>query len=342
MHYACDYAHGAAIGLTAGTAIRAKISSGMTERYLGADAVKRLLDGDANPESNEPSTSTTHTQIPQPGDVIAEKYRIVGTLGAGGVAYVLEAHHELLDKNVAIKILAPGHEALSEKFLVEARAAAKVDSPYVARVMDVATLDNGMPFIVMERLEGCNLDELLFLEQRLAITDAVDYVLQALQGLGHAHAIGVVHRDLKPANLFLAKQPDNTNIVKLLDFGLAFALDEPPPETAKNAIVGSPMYMSPEQVRNEPIDHRTDIWAIGVVLYELVTGQVPFGATAQGMGALFGSILQDAYVPARKLRDDVPKGLDAVIAKALARDVAARWQSVAELSAALAPFGSQK
>ena len=310
----------------------------MTERYLDADAVKRLLDG--GPEV---------AGLPQPGDVIAEKYRILGTIGAGGVAYVLEAHHELLDKTVALKVLAPGHESLAEKFLVEARAAAKVDSPFVVGVVDVGTLESGAPFIVMERLEGCNLDELLFLEQRPKIEDAVDYVLQALQGLAHAHVLGVVHRDLKPANLFLAKQPDGTSTVKILDFGIAFVLDDAghPPASeriaAKGAIVGSPMYMSPEQVRNDGmIDHRTDIWSLGVVLYELVTGKVPFGASAQGMGELFGSILHDPLVPISKVREDAPKDLDAVIAKALARDPKERYETVAELARALVPFGSGK
>jgi serine/threonine-protein kinase len=313
----------------------------MTERYLDADAVKRLLDG-------APSAV-----LPQPGDLIAEKYRIQGTLGAGGVAYVLEAHHELLDKSVALKVLAPEARAnfgtLVEKFLVEARAAAKVESPYVARVIDVGTLESGAPFIVMERLEGCNLDELLFLEQRPKIEDAVDYVLQALQGLAHAHVLGVVHRDLKPANLFLAKQPDGTSTVKILDFGIAFILDDAghPPAServaAKGAIVGSPMYMSPEQVRNDGnIDARTDIWSIGVVLYELVTGKVPFGASAQGMGELFGSILHDPFVPPSKVREDSPKDLDAVLAKALARNVDERYENVAELARALVPFGSGK
>ncbi len=315
----------------------------MTERYLDANAVKRLLDGGGQ-----------SLVLPQEGDLIAEKYRILGVLGAGGVATVLEAHHELLDKSVALKVLAPEarHSAafptLAERFLVEARAAAKVDSPYVARVMDVGTLESGAPFIVMERLEGCNLDELLFLEQRPKIEDAVDYVLQALQGLAHAHALGVVHRDLKPANLFLAKQPDGTTTVKVLDFGIAVVLDDAgqPPQSmrvARGTIVGSPMYMSPEQVRNEgTIDHRTDIWSIGVVLYELVTGKVPFGASSQGMGELFGAILSDALVPASRLREDVPKELDAVLAKALSRDLASRYADVSELSRALVPFGTGK
>ena len=308
----------------------------MTERYLDEGAVRRLLEGG-------PTIS-----LPQPGDVVAEKYEILGLLGTGGAAYVLEAHHALLDKPVALKVLAPGHDAFAARFLSEAREAAKVDSPYVATVMDVGTLEGGAPFIVMERLEGCNLDELLFLEQRPKVEDAVDYVLQALQGLAHAHAIGVVHRDLKPANLFLAKRPDGTSTVKILDFGIAFVLDDagraPRSAQAPNgAIVGSPMYMSPEQVRNDArIDHRTDIWSIGVVLYELVTGRVPFGASADGMGELFGAILGGPFVAPSDIRPESPKELDAVLAKALARDPNERWGDVAQLARALVPFGSGK
>ncbi len=314
----------------------------MTEKYLDADSVRRLL-GDAA------------AGLPQTGDVVAGKYRIQGTIGAGGVAEVLEAHHELLDKVVALKLLAPqampggDFAALSQRFLAEARAAAKIESPHVARVMDVGTLEGGAPFIVMERLEGCNLEELLLLEQQLSVADTVDYVLQALQGLAHAHVLGVVHRDLKPANLFLARQPDGGSIIKILDFGIAMLLDDAgrPDNAARltgsGVVVGSPLYMSPEQVRNDStIDQRTDIWSIGVVLCELLTGKVPFGLSAVGMGELFAAILEEPLVPISERRPDAPKELDAVIAKCLARDPADRYADVSQVARALAPFGSGK
>jgi len=162
--------------------------------------------------------------LPDVGDVIAEKYRIDGQLGEGGMAVVFAAQHMLLDKPIAVKILSPDlphTPTIVERFLTEAKAAAKVDCPNVARVMDVGTLKSGLPYMVMERLDGCDLEELLRLEGQLAIGDAVDYVLQALAGLAHAHTLGIIHRDLKPANLFLAHQPDGTAIIKILDFGIA-------------------------------------------------------------------------------------------------------------------------
>jgi serine/threonine-protein kinase len=259
------------------------------------------------------------------------------------VACVLEAHHTLLDKTVALKLLAPEASpetfaSRAERFLVEAQAAAKIDSPHVARVLDVGTLDSGAPFIVMERLEGCNLEELLLLEERLSVKDAADYVVQALRGLAHAHALGVVHRDLKPANLFLAQQPDGSSVIKILDFGIAL-LEAGDDGQASGNIVGSPVYMSPEQVRNDAqVDHRTDIWSIGTVLYELLTAKVPFGASAEGMGELFAAILDEPFVPPSHHREELSKALDAVVAKALERDVRLRYADAAAFEQALAPF----
>ena len=313
----------------------------MAERYLDAETVMRLLGGSA--------------AIPKAGDLVAGKYRILGAIGEGGVGTILEAHHELLDKDVALKLIAleptPNTSAasLAERFLIEARAAAKVESPHVARVMDVGKLDSGAPFMVMERLEGCNLEELLTLEGTLSVEDTVDYVMQALQGLAHAHVLGVVHRDLKPANLFLARQPDGSSVIKIVDFGIAMLLDDAGRRqvatrvTGSGVLVGSPLYMSPEQVRDEEhIDHRTDIWSVGVVLYELLTGKLPFGTTAVGLGEIFGAILQEPLVPASERREGVPKEIDAVIARCLSREVGDRYSDVSEIARAIAPFGSGK
>jgi serine/threonine-protein kinase len=313
----------------------------LEERYVDAETVKRLLGGTA--------------AIPKAGDLVDGKYRILGAIGEGGVGTILEAHHELLDKDVALKLIAlepspnTSAAALAERFLVEARAAAKVESPHVARVMDVGTLDSGAPFMVMERLEGCNLEELLALEGKLSVEDTVDFVMQALQGLAHAHVLGVVHRDPKPANLFLARQPDGSAVIKIVDFGLAMLLDEAGRRqvstrvTGSGGLVGSPVYMSPEQVRNEEhIDHRTDIWSVGVVLYELLTGKVPFGTKAVGLGELFAAILEEPLVPVSEQRPEVPKEIDAIIARCLSRDVADRYSDVAEIARAIAPFGSGK
>ncbi|MGH7281680.1 MAG: serine/threonine-protein kinase [Polyangiaceae bacterium] len=287
--------------------------------------------------------------LPQPGEVVAEKYRIEEPLGEGGMAIVFAAHHLLLDKPIALKILSPNLPRLPllrERFLTEARAAARVESPHVAAVMDVGTLPGGLPFMVLERLEGCDLGELLLVERQLAIGDAVDYVLQALQGLAHAHTLGVIHRDLKPANLFLDHQTDGSAIIKIVDFGIA-KLNATNPDgsggtvsrhTQQGHAVGTPMYMSPEHVRNETVDHRTDIWAMGVVLYELLTGQTPF--EAEGIGETFGAVLNGKVVPAKTLRAEIPDALDAAISKCLARDLDDRWSDVAQLARAIAPFGT--
>jgi serine/threonine protein kinase len=279
--------------------------------------------------------------LPSIGDIVADKYRIDAQLGEGGMAVVFGAHHTLLDKPIAVKILSPDLPRLPEvieRFLTEARAAARVDSPNVARVMDVGLLVNGLPYMVMERLDGCDLEELLRLEKQLLIGDAVDYVLQALQGLAHAHALGVVHRDLKPANLFLAHQTDGTAIIKILDFGIA-RMDKTSRMTNAGQAVGSPTYMSPEHIRNsELLDHRTDIWAMGVVLYELLTGRPPI--EAEGVGETLAAVLSKKPPSSCTLRPEIPAELDAAIMKCLEHDPAERWADVAQLARAIAPFGT--
>ena len=286
--------------------------------------------------------------LPQSGEVIAEKYRIEGPLGEGGMAVVFAAHHVLLDKPIALKILSPELPRLPqlrERFLTEARAAARVDSPHVARVMDVDTLENGLPYMVLERLEGCDLAELLEVERKLPIGDAVDYVLQALQGLAHAHTLGVVHRDLKPANLFLAHQNDGSAIIKILDFGIAKLAASGPEDDARSSrntqqgqAVGTPMYMSPEHVRNDLVDHRTDIWAMGVVLYELLTGHTPF--EADGIGETFGAVLNRLPTSARASRPEIPDPLDDAILKCMQQDPDDRFPDVAKFARAIGPYGT--
>ncbi|HEY1956101.1 MAG TPA: serine/threonine-protein kinase [Polyangiaceae bacterium] len=279
--------------------------------------------------------------LPKVGDVIADKYRVDGLLGEGGMAVVFAAHHLLLDKPIAVKLLSPELPRLPqviERFVTEARAAARVESPHVARVMDVGLLVNGLPYLVMERLDGCDLEELLRLEKRLGIGDAVDYALQALQGLAHAHTLGVVHRDLKPSNLFLAHQPDGTAIVKILDFGIA-KVDKAQRKTQQGQAVGSPVYMSPEHIRNDPvIDHRTDIWAMGVVLYELLTGKPPI--EEEGVGETLAAVLSKKPLPPSSLRPEIPPALDAAVMRCLEHDVAARFPDVAHVARAIAPFGT--
>jgi serine/threonine-protein kinase len=285
--------------------------------------------------------------LPKIGDVVAGKYRIEGLLGEGGMAHVYAAHHELLDKPVAVKILSPSEDSTTawksfvERFLAEARTAARIDSHHVARIMDVGSRGDGLPFIVMERLEGCDLEELLARDGKLRVEDAIDFVLQALSGLAHAHARQIVHRDLKPANLFLAHQPDGGSIIKILDFGVAKFTD-PQKESGKlteGGAVGTPMYMAPEQIRvPRIIDHRVDIWAMGVVLYELLAGKTPFAEG--GMGLILAAVLEKDVEPLRSVRSDVPEGLEAAIHKCLEREPDKRHADVAAFARAIAKYGS--
>jgi len=284
--------------------------------------------------------------IPAPEEVLADKYRIERELGRGGMGIVLAATHLQLEERVAIKFLLPelaSDPALVARFLREGRAAIKIRSEHVVRVRDVATLPGGTPYLVMEHLQGKNFEELLEEQGRLPAELAVDHILQATEALAEAHALGMVHRDLKPANLFLAHRADGSPCVKVLDFGIMKATevkDAVNLETTNSSIVmGSPRYMSPEQMRStRVIDARADIWALGVMLHELITGVAPFDGEA--MPDLLAAILQDPAPPLRRHLPEAPHGLEAIVLKCLEKEPAARYADVAELTEALAPFGS--
>ncbi|HEX6764570.1 MAG TPA: serine/threonine-protein kinase, partial [Polyangiaceae bacterium] len=279
------------------------------------------------------------------GDVLAGKYRIERVLGAGGMGVVVSAMHLQLDERVAIKFLLPGalHNAEAvARFAREARAAVKIKSEHVARVSDVGTLDTGAPYMVMEFLQGRDLAALVTESGPLSASDAAEFVLQACEALAEAHALGIVHRDLKPANLFLVARADGSPCVKVLDFGISKVTSTSSSGadlgmTKTHAIMGSPLYMSPEQMSSSrSVDARADIWAIGAILYELVTGAVPF--EADSMPQLCGMILQDLPRPPRSRRADLPGALEHVILRCLEKDRDKRFQNIAELAAALAPL----
>ena len=264
---------------------------------------------------------------------------------------VVIAHHMLLDVPVAVKFPSPElvhRQDIVDRFLREARAAARLKSEHVTRVMDVGTLETGQPFIVMELLEGEDLDKRLARLGRIPVKEAVDCVLQALDAIAQAHAVGIVHRDLKPANLFIALTPDGCEIVKVLDFGIAKLTDVRSLEgagkrsgalTGEHATLGSPSYMSPEQVRDPAkIDHRSDLWALGTILYELVTGVPAF--TGQSSGEIFGAILHETPAPIAKPVLGASSALEPVILRCLMRDPEQRWADCAQLARALTPFGS--
>jgi serine/threonine-protein kinase len=279
----------------------------------------------------------------RPGEILGGKYRILRLIGRGGMAEVYAAHHELLHQTVAIKMLLPTVAAspeASSRFLNEARAAARVRGEHVATVMDVGSLSDGTAFMVLEYLEGHDLDAYVTERGPLPPAEAVDYVLEALQALAQAHALGIVHRDLKPSNLFRARQPDGSSIVKVLDFGISKVTRSTSAgySTATSAILGSPFYMAPEQARSaKTVDARADIWAIGVILYKLLAGFEPL--RGDSMTDILLAIVQDEPKPLREVRPDVPEGLEAVVVRCLQKKPDQRFPNIGELAAALAPHG---
>ncbi|HEY3253646.1 MAG TPA: serine/threonine-protein kinase, partial [Polyangiaceae bacterium] len=219
-----------------------------------------------------------------PGSIVGNKYRIDGCLGEGGMGVVLSATHLELDAPVAIKVVREefaGSHDIVERVLFEARAVARMRSSHVVRVLDVARLPSGCPYIVMEQLQGVDLGFALWENGMFSVPQAIDYLLQACDGLAEAHGLGIVHRDLKPGNLFLAKTPEGV-VLKVLDFGISKEVSTPlrAVRTSRTSLtssgdpVGSPFYMAPEQMRASPdVDARADIWSLGAILFELLTGQ---------------------------------------------------------------------
>jgi serine/threonine protein kinase len=281
--------------------------------------------------------------VPRPGEIIEGKYRVEKILGEGGMGVVLAAHHELLDQRVAVKVLTATDEKAISRFSFEARSTARLKSEHVARVMDVGSLPGGEPFMVMEYLEGCDLEELLQLNGPLPVQEAVGYVLQALEGLSQAHGLGIVHRDLKPANLFLAVHPSGANVIKIVDFGISKSIvsrrsGKTGVLTAEHSTVGSPIYMAPEQIRaSKDVDPRADLWSLGVVLYELLCGEPPF--SGESVGAIFAAVLEKDAPDLHARVPEVPAELSAAVARCIQRDRAKRYQGVLQLAQDLAPFG---
>jgi serine/threonine-protein kinase len=278
----------------------------------------------------------------QAGEILDGKYRVDRVIGAGGMGVVVAATHVQLNTQVALKFLLP--EALRdskvvERFVREARSAVQIQSEHVARVIDVATLPTGSPYMVMEYLEGQDLAATLGTSGPLPVAQAVGYVLQACEAIAEAHSLGIVHRDLKPANLFLTRRHRREPIVKVLDFGISKSNDPASLSLTKTAsMMGSPYYMSPEQMKSaRDVDVRSDIWAIGVILFELLSGTTPF--QGETITELVVSVTQGRVPSVRDLRPEVPVDLAGVIARCLERDPDQRYPDVGKLAQALVAFG---
>ncbi|HEY8089537.1 MAG TPA: serine/threonine-protein kinase [Polyangiaceae bacterium] len=275
------------------------------------------------------------------GDLLAGKYRVERVLGVGGMGIVVAARHEQLDQQVAIKFVreeALGNAEAVERFLREARAAVKLRSEHAAKVLDVGKLDSGAPYMVMEFLEGSDLAAVLAERGPLTPEVAAEYLVQACEAVAEAHAAGIIHRDLKPQNLFLARTVGGGGRVKVLDFGVSKSMTGGSGGlTQTRSMLGSPLYMSPEQMRSSrDVDARSDVWALGVVLFELLTQRWPF--EAETMPELCLKVVTEPPQSLRVLRPDAPAALVEIIEHCLKKDPNERYANAAELASALEPL----
>ena len=270
----------------------------------------------------------------QPGDIIAGKYRVVRELGRGGVGVVVEVEHQKLRQRLAIKLLDPffvRDSDIVDRFEREARAMAALKSPYVTAVSDVDVLEDGTPYMVMELLEGHDMSAELRKRQVLPPLEAIDFVVQACEGLATVHAHGIVHRDLKPSNLFLVPTATG-HTVKVMDFGISkFEGNE---VTRTGSSLGTPAYMSPEQVRSpRDVDVRTDIWSLGVLLFRALSGALPF--EGEGITGMSVAIVNEEAKRLDALRPELPYELVHLVHRCLEKDREARFATATELRDAL-------
>ncbi|MDI3291744.1 serine/threonine-protein kinase [Polyangium sp. 15x6] len=278
--------------------------------------------------------------IVTPGETLLGKYRVERVLGQGGMGMVVAARHEGLGELVAIKLMLGPEDAgraqqARDRFLREARNAARLKSEHVAKVYDVGQLDDGRPYMVMEYLEGRDLADVIERRGPLPVTEAAGLVLQACDALMEAHGLGIVHRDLKPSNMFLIRRPNGKPCLKLLDFGISKRMAaESQSLTASGALLGSPLYMSPEQVSDaKAVGSRSDIWAMGVVLYQLTTGRVPFEGEWIGQ-VVHAIMLQEPTLPSQ-IRPELPGELDVIVGRCLCKNPEERYATMGEFAAAL-------
>ncbi|APR86721.1 Serine/threonine-protein kinase pkn3 [Minicystis rosea] len=285
----------------------------------------------------------SHGDAPiRPGDILAGKYRVERVLGSGAMGVVVAAMHVELHELRAIKFMLPsmlGDAEGVERFLREARAAVRLKSQHVAKIYDIGRLDTGAPYMVMEYLEGSDLKQQLDTRGPLPIPEAVTYLQQVCEAIAEAHALGIVHRDLKPANLFLTKAVNGAPCIKVLDFGIAKVLGggDGVDMTQTSALLGTPLYMSPEQMRGaRTVDGRSDVWALGAILYRMLAGRTPFSGSS--VTEICAAVVADPPDPPSMHRRDMPPALEAAVMRCLEKTPARRFATATELAAAIAPF----
>ncbi len=285
------------------------------------------------------------------GEILLNRYRVEKLIGEGGTGIVVAATDLQREQRVAIKLLRSALESdeLRTRFAREARAIGKIDSEHVVLVLDAGALDNGAPYMVLEHLEGRDLARVLEEDGPMAVEQAVDCMLHVCEALEKAHAAGIIHRDLKPANLFLTRREDGSLLVKVVDFGLSKILDrsltapdgKPHEVTSAYDVLGSPRYMAPEQIRSaRDVDGRTDLWSVGAVLFRLITGKYAFDAEGNVKATI--AVLTGEPYELCALAPHAPRELAAVVSRCLEKDIARRFQTAEELSAALLPFASER
>ena len=281
------------------------------------------------------------TILPE-GTAITDRLVVVRRIGAGGVGEVYEVRHKFTRHRRAVKVLHARYREDAEmvaRFLREASAAGRIGNPHIVETFDAGYLADGSPFIVMEFLEGSPLDEVLRREGRLDVERSADLMVQACTALQAAHDANIVHRDLKPGNLFVM-DPDGRPFVKVLDFGISKfqAEDGGDQETTQPDItMGTPLYMAPEQLRSaKAADARSDVYSLGVIFYELVSGVVPF--EAESLTELLVKVANGEHRPLHVVDPGLPRELSAIAGKAMDKDPARRFQTAQALGEHLASF----